>query len=84
MARSAGASSPQTRIVNPQKLLLSKWTAVAPQDKEKHFMVIGLIKSDSQAATIETIELEAVYSRRSVVLPWRELCDDRQWLQGWK
>ena len=69
--------------LNPKKLLLSKWTAVSPQDKEKHFLVTKLIPAELPAATIETIELEAVHSRRSFLMPWRALADRRQWLQGW-
>jgi tryptophan-rich protein DUF2389 len=30
------------------------------------------------------VELEAVYSRRSFSLPWRELTDTGVWLPGWQ
>jgi tryptophan-rich hypothetical protein len=69
--------------LNPAKLLLSKWTSVAPRNKEKHFMVTRVIEPDPPALAIEFVELEAVYSRRSVTLPWRHLTDGSQWLQGW-
>ncbi|MBK9623608.1 MAG: TIGR02450 family Trp-rich protein [Rhodocyclaceae bacterium] len=69
--------------LNPKKLLLSKWTAVSPQNKEKHFLVTKLVPAGVTAALIETVELEAVHSRRSVLMPWRELNDQTQWLQGW-
>ena len=68
--------------LNPKKLLLSKWTAVSPQNKEKHFLVTKLVPAGVTAALIETVELEAVHSRRSVLMPWRELNDQTQWLQG--
>jgi hypothetical protein len=29
--------------LNPKKLILSKWTAVAPLDKNKHFLVSKVI-----------------------------------------
>lgn len=77
-------SSPSKRVVNPQKLLLSKWTAVSPQHKEKHFLVTKLVGGASPATQFETIKLEAVNSRRTFVLPWRDLTDPAQWLQGWK
>lgn len=70
--------------LNPKKLLLSKWTAVAPRDKEKHFLVIRLIPAKLPALQIEMVELEAVHSRRSFLLPWRELANQDHWLQGWK
>lgn len=70
--------------LNPAKLLLSKWTAVAPRNKEKHFMVTRVIEPEPPALAIEFVELEAVYSRRSVTLRWRQLTDGSQWLQGWR
>ena len=37
---------PTARRLNPKKLLLSKWTAVTPHDKEKHFIVTGVIEPE--------------------------------------
>ncbi|QWF71792.1 TIGR02450 family Trp-rich protein [Methylomonas paludis] len=73
-----------TRQLNPQKLLQSKWTAVNPQNKEKHFIVIKLLEPELPNMPLELIELEAVHSHRSFILPWRELKKSEQWLQGWK
>ena len=72
------------RRLNPNKLLLSKWTAAKPQIKEKHFLVTQLIKPELPDAPVEHIELEAIYSHRSFILPWRDLTDTGQWLQGWQ
>ncbi len=72
----------KNRHLNPNKLLLSKWTAVTPQHKEKHFLVCKLIQPEP-TDSIELIELEAVYSKRKQILPWRELTDSVRWLQGW-
>lgn len=72
------------RRLNPNKLLLSKWTAAMPQNKEKHFLVTQLIKPELPDAPIEHVELEAIYSHRSFILPWRDLIDTGQWLQGWQ
>jgi len=69
--------------LNPNKLLLSKWTAVAPQNKEKHFIVSKLLWPDDPAAPLELIELEAVLSKRIQVLLWRDLQDTNTWRQGW-
>jgi tryptophan-rich hypothetical protein len=77
-------SSPNTLRLNPKKLLRSKWTAATPRNKEKHFMVTRLIKPESPLMPIETIELEALHSRRVLVLPWLDLSDRSQWLQGWQ
>ena len=70
--------------LNAKKLLLSKWTAAKPQNKEKHFLVTKLIEPEAVDAQIEMIELEATYSKRSFTVPWRELTDETKWLQGWK
>ena len=70
--------------LNAKKLLLTKWTAAKPQNKEKHFIVIRLIEPEVPEAQIEQIELEATYSQRRFTLPWRELKDETKWLQGWK
>lgn len=72
-----------TRRLNPEKLLLSKWTAAAPQNKEKHFLVVALGRP-APDAPVETVTLEAVYTRRQRQLPWRALRDAAQWLQGWR
>ena len=68
--------------INPQKLLLSKWTSITPQQKEKHFIVVKLIK-DEQETVIECV-LEAVLTRTQYSLPWRDLKSTKQWLQGWQ
>jgi tryptophan-rich hypothetical protein len=75
--------TPKTRI-SPGKLLLSKWTGVVPQRKDKHFLVIRVVRPESVAAPIEFVEIEAVHSRRSRILPWRALTDPGAWRQGWK
>jgi tryptophan-rich hypothetical protein len=71
------------RRLNPKKLLLSKWTAVNPINKEKHFIISKLIEPEIPETLIEFVELEAVYSKRNKVLPWRELTDENFWSQGW-
>ncbi len=71
------------RIVNPKKLINSKWTAVTPSDKEKHFMVTKLIPPEDVDQAIKLIELEAVYSKRTQTLPWQQLNETNMWLQGW-
>lgn len=69
--------------VHPKKLLLSKWTAVHPQGREKHFLVSALVLPEVPGAALEWVEIEAVHSRRSRRIPWRALRDTAQWRQGW-
>jgi tryptophan-rich hypothetical protein len=73
-----------TRQINPTKLLLSKWTAVRPVNKEKHFLVIKLIDPEIEGDPLELIELEAIFSKRVILMNWRELKNVDNWLQGWK
>lgn len=68
--------------INPKKLLHSKWTAVAPVNREKHFMITD-VEVDEEGQVIGC-EIEAVLSRRQMQIDWRELKDDARWLQGWK
>lgn len=73
-----------TRRLNPRKLLLSKWTALHPQHKEKHFIVSKLLIPEGDLAqTFELIELEAIYSKRVRIIAWRELLECTVWQQGW-
>ena len=76
-------AAPPRNPLSPKKLLLSKWTAVAPTRKERHFIVTRVVLPDPPATRIELVELEAVHSGRSVVLPWRELTDGAVWRRGW-
>lgn len=69
--------------LNPKQLPLSKWTAVKPVDKEKHFIVVKLIEADPPGAPVVDIELQAVHSGRVQVLPWRALADPAVWKRGW-
>ena len=67
---------------NPSKLLHSKWTAVEPKNKEKHFLVVE-VDYDEEGIVIDCL-LEAVMSRRKTSVNWRDLTNSDQWKQGWK
>jgi tryptophan-rich hypothetical protein len=69
--------------LNPKKLLLTKWTAVKPVAKQKHFLVSRVIQPDLPTDPIEQVEIEAVFSKATQVIAWRELQDDGVWRQGW-
>lgn len=67
--------------INPDKLLMSKWTAVRPSHKERHFMVTRLYyQADDR---VSTCLLEAVLTRNSYRLPWADLKDETKWQPGW-
>lgn len=69
--------------LSPKKLLLSKWTAVTPRLKDKHFIVVKVLQPEPPVTRIDMVELEAVRSRQVLLLHWRELTDATQWRQGW-
>ncbi len=68
--------------INPKKLLHSKWTAVKPVNKEKHFMVTEM-KFDEEDNVIHCV-LEAVLTKREESIDWQSLKNVEQWRQGWQ
>jgi len=69
--------------VNPKKLLLSKWTAVKPVAKQKHFLVSRVIEPELPTDPIEMVEIESVFSKAVREIAWRDLQDEEVWRQGW-
>ena len=68
--------------INPKKLLKSKWTAVEPTGREKHFMVTD-VEFDEEGAVI-SCSIEAIISKRSSPIQWQDLKDMSHWVHGWK
>ncbi|WP_407701783.1 TIGR02450 family Trp-rich protein [Thiothrix litoralis] len=60
----------------------SKWTAVTPLNREKHFLITEL-DFDEDEEVIHCL-IEAIISKRSEPIEWQELKNDEKWLQGWK
>ncbi len=69
--------------LNPKKLLLTKWTAVTPIAKQKHFLVSRVIQPEQPTDPVELVEIESVFSKATQIIQWRELQNDEVWLQGW-
>ena len=69
--------------LHPKKLLLTKWTAVQPLAREKHFLISKVILPEPPNSVIEYVEMEAVISKKVRRLQWRELQDSTVWQQGW-
>jgi tryptophan-rich hypothetical protein len=74
-------NKPAVNQINPAKLILSKWTDVVPQGKEKHFLLIH-VKADEQGIVV-TCVIEAVLTHREYVMVWQELKDNTRWIAGW-
>ena len=69
--------------LNPKKLLLTKWTTVKPIAKQMHFLISRIIQPDLPTDPIVSVEIEAVFSKATQVIAWRELQDNSVWRQGW-
>jgi tryptophan-rich hypothetical protein len=69
--------------LHPKKVLLSKWTAVTPVARDKHFVVVKVLEPEVPGAPVAWVELEALFSKRVQRLAWRELRDPAVWRQGW-
>ncbi|SJL83353.1 TIGR02450 family Trp-rich protein [Vibrio palustris] len=67
--------------IHPSKLRQSKWTAVIPKNKEKHFLVTA-VEYDEDGKVIDCV-LEAIMSKQEYTIDWRELKNTEQWKQGW-
>lgn len=70
-------------LLQPNKLLLSKWTAAKPMSKEKHFLVSKVVAPELEGGRVEWIDLEAVHSKATRRIDWRELRDETRWRRGW-
>ena len=68
--------------VNRVKLPGSKWTAVRPENREKHFIVRGWVR-DADGQPTDEVEIVAILTRVVRVLRWRELEDWDRWRIGW-
>ncbi|KXJ51731.1 TIGR02450 family Trp-rich protein [Neptuniibacter pectenicola] len=68
---------------NPNKLLLSKWTAVEPIEKKKHFIITELIRDEEDVHVVECV-LEAVINQQRFTMDFNVLKNDECWLQGWR
>ncbi len=70
--------------LNPRKLLMSKWTAGEPRDREKHFLVARVINPEAPRHKISEVEMVAVLTGRKFVLRWEDLADSTNWHSGWQ
>ena len=68
--------------INPRKLKSSKWTAVHPRNREKHFLV-SEVEFDEDGVVVECV-VQAVMTKRESIIDWRDLKDSSIWRQGWK
>ena len=71
---------PMARI-NPEKLLMTKWTAV--ETKRTALLHYNqLIRATDE--TIVACELEAVINKNNYEMDWHELKSTKAWKMGWE
>ena len=76
-------TNPVRNPVNRKKLPNSKWTAVSPVDREKHFLVLDWVR-DGDGRPTDHVAIEAVLTNRLREIHWRDLEDSRSWRVGWR
>jgi tryptophan-rich hypothetical protein len=69
--------------LNLKKLLLSKWTAVKPVAKQKHFMASRVVHPELETDPVEWLKIESVFSKAVKIIRWRKLQNDDVWRKGW-
>ena len=69
--------------VNHRKLPNSKWTAVRPVNREKHFLVLDWVRDENGEPT-DHLLIEAVLTNVVREIFWRDLEDPTVWRIGWK
>ena len=68
--------------INPEKLFHSKWTSLQVKQKQRHFIVKKLFRSDDE--TIVSCEMEAIINNHVYKIDWQQLKDSSIWIMGWK
>lgn len=68
--------------INPKLLLNSKWTAIKPVNKEKHFIVTE-VQYDEEGYVVHCL-IEAVLTQRTEPIDWQQLKHTDCWQHGWK
>jgi tryptophan-rich hypothetical protein len=66
-----------------KKLDGSKWTAVAPVDREKHFVVTRVIEDRGDRPRSVSVEIRSVLTGRRRIVALEVLRDPEAWRPGW-
>lgn len=74
---------PEESFITVIKLLNSKWTAVQPQNKEKHFIVTKVFHNEMDPQIIDDVIIEAVFTRKEYRVKASELRVTDNWIKGW-
>lgn len=61
---------------------MTRWAAVKPVAWQKHLGVNLVIQPELPTAPVELVPIEAVFSKATQTIAWRELQDDSVWRQS--
>lgn len=67
-----------THRISQNKLLHSKWTALFPVGKEKHFVIVKILDPKNHRC-----QIEAIMTGKRYILDWHALQDKSNWKAGW-
>jgi tryptophan-rich hypothetical protein len=76
-------TGPKRNPVNRKKLPNSKWTAVSPINREKHFLVLDWVR-DEEGRPTDYLAIEAILTNVVREIHWRKLEDSEHWRIGWR
>ena len=68
--------------IDRKKLLNSAWTAVMPQDREKHFRVHSLVEGGG--GRVRAVRLQALIGGAIYCVDLEALEDVDRWRRGWR
>jgi tryptophan-rich hypothetical protein len=66
-----------------QKTAADQMDRRQPLARQKHYLVSRVIEPQLPMDPVVSVEIEAVFSKATQVIAWRELQDDNIWGQGW-
>ncbi len=81
-SRSLSAAPSISQASNDEYIVGSN-SGGTPMTKQKYFLVTRVIQPALPTDPIESVKVEAVFSKATQIISWCELQDDRVWRQGW-
>jgi len=70
--------------MNKKKLQNSKWTAISPEKKEKHFTVTQVKLNEDDPQIVDFIILTAVLTNQNYKVNYIDFKNQTKWIEGWK
>lgn len=75
--------SQMNKNLQTRPLIDSKWTDLAPVQRDKHFVVTRVKVRETETLAADSIELRALISKRTRIITRDQLSDKTRWLPDW-